>query len=130
MATKCSPSSPSSRSLPSRGRGWQSLASFAAPVARSAAARRGFSQSTLLLHWHHIIGHELAQISAPVRLARSRGGQGGVLHIAVDGMYTVLLQHRTPYIIERVNTYLGGPAVDRVTFQRRRPTGPTLHENP
>ncbi len=111
--------SSSSHSLSSRGRGWRSLGSFAAPVAQSAATRRGFSRSTLLVQWQHIIGSDLAQISAPVRLTRSKGAQGGTLHIAVDGMYGILLQHRTPHIIERVNTYLGWRAVEKVTFHRR-----------
>ncbi len=126
MGTKSISSLSSSDRAVSRGRGWRSLASFAASIAQSPAARRGFSQSILLLHWPYIIGRDLAQISTPMRLVGSKNGRGGVLHIAVDGMHTVLLQHRTPHIIQRVNTYLGWSAIDRVTFRRRASTGPTL----
>jgi hypothetical protein len=63
--------------------------------------------------WPEIVGEETARITEPVKLTRARGG-GGVLEVRVAGAAAVIVQHRVPEIIARVNLFLGPGSVDRL----------------
>lgn len=94
--------------------GLRSLAATVAKVARPALRKRGLAAAKILTDWPQIVGAELARQSMPERLSGSRGGQGGVLHIRVGGPLAVELQHLEPLVIEKINTYFGYRAVERM----------------
>ncbi|MDA0661414.1 MAG: DciA family protein [Proteobacteria bacterium] len=97
-----------------------------------AIGKHGFSEGTLITDWPAIVGHDLAAVSQPEKLAFSRGERtGGVLHIRVQGGVATELQHLEPMIVERINSHFGYGAVARLRLvhapvnhrqaQRRKP---------
>ncbi|MBU6299490.1 MAG: DUF721 domain-containing protein [Alphaproteobacteria bacterium] len=90
------------------------LASNAAMVGNFAFARAGFSDPALVLRWEEIAGPETARLARPIRF--SQGPSGGVLTLKAESGAALFLQHETRSLCERINTYLGRPAVARLRF--------------
>ena len=90
------------------------LAPDAAAAGESAFARAGFADPTLVLNWDAIAGPETARLARPLRL--SQGPSGGVLTLKAEPGAAVFLQHDTRSLCERINAYLGRPAVARLKF--------------
>ena len=103
---------------PSAGRisfGFRALAEAVATIAAPMLGRRGFADSRVVAEWPAIVGETLAARSLPERLARAPGGRGGALHVRVSsGAQALELQHLEPVVIERINTYFGYRAVERL----------------
>ena len=87
-----------------------------APKALSpAAARLGFGQSDIILHWPDIAGERLAQVSEPERLrwpvqpkkAAEPGPEPASLILRVEGAFAIEVQHLSQLLIQRINTRLG-----------------------
>ena len=87
-------------------------------VTRSAFRSAGALAAQLIADWPAIAGPALAA-TMPRRLA------AGTLTLGCTGPAALELQHYAPQIIERVNTHLGRPAVQRLRFvqQPRPPAG-------
>ncbi len=102
----------------------RALAAAVAKVAKPALRRRGLAAGRVVADWPEIVGAELAAQCLPERLvsggpehgATGHGGskQGGVLHIRVAGPLATELQHLEPLVVEKINTYFGYRAVDRL----------------
>ena len=90
------------------------VANDATNVGQTAFVRAGFADPTLVLHWEKIAGPEVARLARPLRL--SEGPHGGVLTLLAEPGAAVFLQHETRSLCERINTYLGRPAVARLKF--------------
>ena len=109
----------------SQGSKWISARAVGAYVARTldpVARARGFATTTLLSEWASIVGADLAQFTAPDKVAwprrqegdaptTSRRTPGATLVLRVDGPRAIEVQHRADQILERVNTYFGYRAV-------------------
>ena len=84
--------------------------------------RRGFSDSRMLENWSAIVGPQLAAMSQPVRLSRRKSGRdgedtvGGVLTIKAEGAIALEIQHLSPQIIDRLNSYYGHAAISRLNI--------------
>lgn len=83
-------------------------------LAASVFARKGFTDPALVLRWSEIVGAEVARLAVPIKL--SQGPNGGVLTLKAEPGAAVFLQHETPALCERINAYLGRPAVNRLRF--------------
>jgi len=81
---------------------------------QSAFARAGFADPTLVLRWEEIAGSETAALTQPVSL--KEGPSGGVLTLRAEPGAAVFLQHDSRALCERINAYLGRPAVARLRF--------------
>ncbi len=126
--------------LPKRRNWISALAPDATAVAHTAFARAGFADPTLVLRWEEIAGPETARLATPVRF--SEGPSGGVLTLKAEPAAAVFLQHETRPLCERINAYLGRPAVVRLRFVqgkvesrqappvRRPPPGPLSQADP
>lgn len=79
-----------------------------------AFARKGFGDPALVLHWDEIVGPEVARLARPLRL--TEGADGGTLTLKAEPGASLFLQHETRSLCERINTYLGRPAVNRLRF--------------
>ena len=96
-------------------RNWVSpLAPAAATAAQAAFARAGFPDPTLVLRWEEIAGPETARLARPIRF--SHGPNGGTLTLKAEPGAALFLQHDSRSLCERINAYLGQPAVSRLRF--------------
>ncbi len=93
-------------------------------AARTAFARAGFADPTLLLRWEEIAGAEVARIARPIKL--NEGPSGGVLTLKAEPGAAVFLQHESRALCGRINAYLGRVAVARLRFVQ----GPLLAPHP
>ncbi len=82
--------------------------------AAQAFARAGFSDPTLVLRWDEIAGRETARLARPVKL--TEGPSGGVLTLRAEPGAALFLQHETRALTERINAYLGRPAIAKLRF--------------
>lgn len=99
--------------------GLQGLAAALARVTRAAFRRRGFAGAGVLTQWPAIVGAELAAHSCPEKLTFPPGeGKGGTLHVRVTSGFATELQHLEPLVLERINTYFGFPAVERIAMMQ------------
>lgn len=83
-------------------------------IAQRAFVRAGFSDNTLVLRWPEIVGLQVAELARPVKLTEA--ASGGVLTLRAEPAASVFLQHDTRNLCERINAYLGRPAVHRLRF--------------
>jgi hypothetical protein len=90
---------------------------LAAPV---VAKRGGGVLLRLKADWSAIVGAEWAAAAWPAAL-----GRDGALKLRTAPAAALELQHRAPLLIERINLYLGRPAVARlVLIQQTLPRAP------
>jgi hypothetical protein len=96
-------------------RGWVTpLGTEAGLAGQTAFVRAGFADSTLVLRWEEIAGSETAALAQPIKL--SEGPSGGVLTLKAEPGAALFLQHESRSLCERINAYLGRPAVARLRF--------------
>ncbi len=88
------------------------------------AKRAGISLA-LVNAWSEIVGEELAVTSMPIkvkwkrRVSEEEEFEPGTLHVASEGMAALHLQHQTQQIIDRVNAFLGYPAINRIKLVQK-----------
>jgi hypothetical protein len=93
-------------------------------IADPAFRRQGFAEAEVLTRWSAIVGKDLARIATPDKLSFRRGSPaGGTLHVRAAGPAALELQHMAPTVIERINTYYGYRAVERLHIVQGPPRG-------
>jgi len=94
-------------------RGPQALSQDAAALLRHHLAARGFAEADLVTRWAVIAGASLAQRCLPQRLS-GKGEEGATLTLLADDRAALELQHQTPQLIDKINTYFGRPVVKKI----------------
>jgi hypothetical protein len=82
----------------------------------TAFARAGFSDPTLVLRWTEIAGPEVARLAQPLKF--SDGPSGGTLTLRATPGAALFLAHEKRSLCERINAYLGRPAVSQLKFSQ------------
>ena len=95
-------------------RNWPDAIARSDNIATAAFARAGFRDPTLVLRWAEIVGPDVARFTAPLKL--SEGPSGGVLTLKAEPAAATFLQHETRRLCERINAFLGRPAIARLKF--------------
>ena len=90
----------------------------AGSVANAAFQRAGFSDPTLVLRWQEIAGPEVARLARPLKF--SDGPSGGTLTLRAAPGAALFLAHEKRALCDRINAYLGRPAVGAVEIQPGR----------
>lgn len=90
-----------------------SLGNTLAPSIQKAFAKRGINDMRLVQRWNHIVGDDYARLTMLERITYTRDGMGTV-HISTVGAVATELSHQFPYIIARINMYLGQGAISKV----------------
>lgn len=85
--------------------------------------RQGFSSVAIVTHWDDIVGPEIAVHAEPIRMqwARNPGGDesmAATLVLRVEGPAALEVQHQAGVIVERVNRFLGWPAVGGLALRQ------------
>ena len=65
-----------------------------------------------MLRWAEIVGAEVARVARPIKLQDD--GEGAILTLKCEPGATVLLQHETRRLIQRLNAYLGSNRIARL----------------
>lgn len=94
------------------------LAGILKPVVR----KRGLAGADLVMAWRDIAGPQFAECTMPDRIAWPKatafddrnGAAPGTLIVRCAGPAAVLLQHDLPQVVERINSFLGWYAVERI----------------
>lgn len=86
----------------------RALAATLPKVTKATLAKHGRAYGTIVAEWATIVGASVAESSLPEKLS------GGVLTVRVAGGAAMELQHRMPQVLERINSYVGSQAVERL----------------
>lgn len=95
------------------------LTQFSADISGLAAkllGKHGLVEMKILTSWKNIVGQELAQYSLPEKISFKKDSRDdGVLHLIVsNGAFAVEIGHKTPIILEKINTFFGYNAVSKI----------------
>lgn len=74
----------------------------------------GAGPAALQGRWKEIVGENLARRTEPVKIIKSRTGEGGTLELRVDGPMATLIQHQAAEIMARLDLILGKGAVTKL----------------
>ena len=86
-------------------------------VVAPACKKQGFAEHRLLTDWADIVGTEYALYCIPKKLtSRAARNIGGTLHLLVAPGRSLEIQHLQPLLIDRINTFLGYPAVAKLSL--------------
>ena len=113
--------------LPRRNRS-EPVAREAGKVGDAAMARAGFRDPTLVLRWNEIAGPEVARLARPLRLSQTQSG--GTLTLMAEPGASVFLQHESRVLSERINAFLGYPAVSKLRFVQGSLATKPIHSPP
>ena len=87
------------------------------PLTRPLLKSKGLAGSRILTEWKQIVGEALAEHSMPEKLSFPPGKKtGGTLVISVESGFAIQLQYMQPVLLEKLATYFGYKAVDRITI--------------
>jgi hypothetical protein len=103
-------------SPPARRNRASAVGGDAGSVATAAFLRAGFSDSTLVLRWQEIAGPEVARLARPLKF--SDGPSGGTLTLRAAPGAALFLAHEKRALCDRINAYLGRPAVAQLKFSQ------------
>jgi hypothetical protein len=93
-----------------RGRGFRAVGVAVSKLGAPIVVKRGGGFLVRLkTDWPAIVGADWAAVSWPTAVARD-----GCLKLRTTPAAALELQHRAPLLIERVNVFLGRPAVTRL----------------
>ena len=115
------------------GQAGRQVARLLGAILDPAARRRGFTEASLLADWATIVGPVLARRCQPLRVEHAPGRRrGGTLVLQTSGAAAIELQHATPQLIERINTYFGHRAIRQLRLLQMPlpPSAPPPREPP
>jgi hypothetical protein len=99
-------------------------------IAGKALGKKGLGYGKLVTDWRLIVGADLGEATAPVKLAFPKGQRtDATLTIDIVPARAIEAQHSLPQLIERVNAVFGYRAVARIKLVQRPPTRPTPMAN-
>ena len=92
------------------------LAHHVGKITKPIFGVRGFADAAIINDWAVIAGEHLADHSAPERIHYSPGNKDkGILHLRIDnGGLAIYVQHQGEVLIEKINSYFGYAAVQRI----------------
>jgi hypothetical protein len=92
-------------------------------VASKALGKQGLGYGKLVTDWRLIVGADLGEATAPVKLSFPQGQRtDATLTLDVAPARAVEVQHVLPQLIERVNAVFGYRAVARIKMVQRSPS--------
>lgn len=80
--------------------------------------RQGFVRGEIIAEWNMIVGEGFAKLCAPEKITFPYGKRsGGKLFIKTTSSFAPQFLFYEPQIVERINTYFGYKAVERLSIQ-------------
>lgn len=82
-------------------------------------SKKGYLIGTLINDWALIVGATYEDFCNPDKVTFFKKGSGGTLHVWVYSQSMMVgLQHLQPYFIEKINTYFGYSAIEKIFFKK------------
>ena len=107
----------------------RAMAQFVPELTAKVLGKRGLAHANLIVDWPTVVGAEIAGVCQPEKLAFRRGERSlGVLHLRASGSAALELQHDTPRLIERINSYFGYKAVAEIRLVQVVPKAPPARD--
>ena len=95
-----------------RRQGFRAVGVATSKLAAPIIAKQGGGILTRLkAQWGAVVGPDWAAVTWPTAL-----GRGGVLKLRAASGVALEIQHRAPLLIERINLFLGRPAITRLAL--------------
>jgi len=92
--------------------------------------KRGFSLGEILLDWHKIVGDTIATHCVPQKINFGRTkSHGAILSIQATSGATLWLQHSEYWLIEKINSYFGYKAIERLKIIHGLLPAPKIPDN-
>ena len=124
---KTGASGPYKRRAPSykRHRKSQPLSKLAKGLIDPLMRKQGFARQEIVTKWESVVGDTIARHSQPERISFPRNARkGGTLFVRVEGAFALELQHHSVEILDRLNTYFGYAAVEKMVIRQ----GPLIRQ--
>lgn len=102
----------------SKPRGTYKLSDIVRDVTKPAIDKRGQLEGQLMTYWPMIVGEELAAQCTPTRVVRSKTQSLATVDVDITNGDPTALQHQEPQIIERIATFFGYRAVQRIKWRQ------------
>ncbi|MEZ5841170.1 MAG: DciA family protein [Hyphomicrobiales bacterium] len=120
------PKKPDRPGSPARRRGARPLADLVQPVLVPVCRQRGFGTADLLTWWPDIVGPAFARVTQPENLLWPRAvadpdaaRQPATLVLRVAGAHALLVQQQSAMLLEKLNAFLGYPAIGKLRIVQR-----------
>lgn len=99
-----------------QSKGFENLSASMTPLIKKLLGAKGMAEVEILANWKNIVGEDLAKYSLPQRIEFKVGSRNnGTLYLmAASGGFAMEIQHRTPLILEKINTFFGYQAVAKI----------------
>ena len=103
-----------------RGGGLISMADDVSKITKKLFGDKGTAEIEILSNWASIAGEELAAATQPLRIDfKPQARSDGILHLACEnGAYALEIGHKTPYLIDKINTFFGYRAVSQIKIHQ------------
>ncbi len=101
-----------------KARGLLAIRGHLPSIAEPAARKRGFTQVRIITEWPVIVGEMIAAGTIPEKLVFRSGRANGILYLRVTSGLAVRIQHLSPQIMERVNTFFGYSVVRELRYKQ------------
>ena len=90
-------------------RKFRTISASVEKITKPIFGKRGFGEAAIVTDWPHIVGATMARHTIPEQISFPRSGRtDGTLKLKIDSSALALeLQHLTPQLIEKINTYFG-----------------------
>ncbi len=109
-----------------RRRGAVPLADLVSPILSPVCRQRGFATADLVAWWPEIVGAALARVTQPESLNWPRAiadpdaaREPATLVLRVAGAHALAVQQQSALIVEKLNAFLGYPAIGRLRIVQR-----------
>ena len=85
-------------------------------MVKKLLGNQGFVEIDLIKNWAKIVGDDLAKVSLPQKIDFKKEARGeGTLRLMVStGAFALEIAHQEPLIVEKINTYFGYKAVEKI----------------
>ncbi len=86
------------------------------PMLKKLLGQNGFTNIDIVKNWESIVGEELSAHTLPqkIEFKKDKRTDGTLYLMTNSGAYALEIQHKSNIIIEKINTYFGYRAVEKI----------------
>ena len=109
--------------------GLRSVSNFFPKEVKNLLRKRGFFELELLKNWINIVDKKYIKTSVPIKLKSGKSNNGANLVVKVDPSNAFGFEHDKDRIKQKINSYFGYNAVEKMTIIQDRFTSNNIDNN-